>query len=122
MKTRLFTGVCGAACLALVSLPAMARDSAAAQRQNAQVETRQAWPPETLTGTISMVDTSQHILVVKDHSGVPFDIVVGRSTRIESGNQRLTLSTLSPDINKPVTVRYVPEGRGDIARTVNLNG
>jgi hypothetical protein len=121
MKTRLFAGLCGAACLALVSLPAMARDSAA-QNRNGQAEARQTWPSETLTGTISMVDPSQHILVVKDDNGVPFDIVVGRSTRIESGHQRLTLSELSPDINKSVTVRYVPEGRGDIARTVNLNG
>jgi hypothetical protein len=122
MKTRLFTGLCGAACLALLSLPAIARDSAAAKDQNAQAEARQAWPAETLSGTISMVDPSQHILVVTDHNGVPFDIVVGRSTRIESGHQRLTLSELSPDINQSVTVRYVPERRGDIARTVNLNG
>jgi hypothetical protein len=121
VKTQLFTASCGLVCLAFVSFPAMARNSAA-QNQNAQAEVRQAWPAETLTGTISMVDPNQHILVVQDHDGVPFDMVIGRSTRIESGNQQLTLSALSSDVNQPATVRFVPEAGGDIARTVNWNG
>jgi hypothetical protein len=83
---------------------------------------RPAWPAESLNGTISMVDPSQHILVVTDHDGVPFDIMIDHSTRIESDNSRLTLSDLSSDVNKPVTVRFVPEGRGDVGRTVSLNG
>jgi hypothetical protein len=124
MKTRLFLGLCGAACLALLTLPAVAAVATdnAAQNQNSQAEARESWPPETLTGTISMVDPSQHILVIKGHDGVPFDMVIGRSTRIESGNQRLSLSALSQDLNHQVTVRFTPEGRGDIARSVNLNG
>jgi hypothetical protein len=121
MRTRFFLGVYGAACLGMLSLPAVAKDSAV-PNQNSQAEARESWPAETLSGTISLVDPSQHILVVKDNDGVPFDIVIGRSTRIESGNQRLGLAGLSPDVNQQVTVRFVPEGRGDVASVVRLNG
>jgi hypothetical protein len=83
---------------------------------------RTAWPPETLNGTITMVDPTQHLVVVQDSSGVPFDMVVTGSTRIRSGNQRLTLGDLTSDLNKSVSLRFKPERRGDVARSIQLNG
>ena len=82
---------------------------------------RQAWPAETLTGQIVAVDPSKDLVIVKS-DGVPFDMDVRASTRIQSGNQRLTLKDLSSDLKRNVSVHYVPERSGDIARSIQLMG
>jgi hypothetical protein len=105
------------ACAAFLAMPLVA-----GQKSATDYSTRSVWPAETLTGTISMVDPAQHLVVVEDASGVPFDMVVTHNTQIMSGGQRLNLSALNSDINKQVTLRFVPEGRGDIARSVQVNG
>jgi hypothetical protein len=107
------------ACAAFLVMPLVAGQNSALATESSS---RSAWPAETLTGTITMVDPAQHLFVVKDASGVPFDIMVTHNTRIMSNGQRLNLSALNSDINKPVTLRFVPEGRGDIARSVQVNG
>ena len=78
----------------------------------------QRWPAENLKGTISMVDPNMDLVVVRDSSGVPFDFKVARSTRIDQGTTREELSQLTP--NESVSVHYVPESRGDIARTIQV--
>ncbi|HTW65378.1 MAG TPA: hypothetical protein VME17_12205 [Bryobacteraceae bacterium] len=79
----------------------------------------QRWAAQNLNGTISMVDPNMNLVVVKDKSGVPFDLMVGHSTRIDMGAKREELSELTP--NESVSVHYVPEARGDIARTIQVN-
>ena len=66
-----------------------------------------------------MVDPNMDLVVVRDSSGVPFDLTVSRSTKIDQGSQREELSQLMP--NESVSVHYVPEARGDIARTIQVN-
>ena len=126
MSTRILSLVGGIACAALCALPLTASHHPAQTTQHAATKSDQAipraWPAETLTGTISMVDPEQHLVVIRDASGTPFDIVVIHATRITSGNQRLTLGDLSSDVNKNVTLRFVPERRGDIARSIQLHG
>lgn len=101
---------------ALLALPlAAATKSATAKAQ------QQAWPAESLTGTIESVDPAQHLVIVES-DGVPFDMVVGPSTRIQSGDQSVTLGDLGQDVNKSVSVRFVPEARGDVARAIQLQG
>lgn len=80
-----------------------------------------AWPPETLNGTIGMVEAGQHILVI-DNDNVPFDMVVTPHTRILYNNRPVTLSDLQHVQSKSVTVRFTPEGRGDIARSIRIEG
>jgi hypothetical protein len=80
--------------------------------------TAKRWPAQDLKGTISMVDPKMNLVVVRDSSGVPFDITVARSTRIDAGAKREELSQLAP--NQSVAVHFVPEGRGDIARTIQV--
>ena len=82
---------------------------------------RQAWPAETLTGQIVAVDPAMDLVIVKA-DGVPFDLDVRASTRIESGNQKLTLKDLSSDLKKNVSVHFVPERSGDVARSIQLMG
>ena len=69
-----------------------------------------------------MVDPAQNLLVVKGPDGVPFDMVVRHSTRIESGGQRLMLNQLSTDQGRNVSVRFIPERSGDVARTIRIGG
>ena len=110
MKKFIFAGLCAAASIGLAALPAVASGA------------QTSWAPQTLRGTISMVDPSQHVVVVKDASGIPYDIVVHHSTLIESGNQKLSLNSLSSDLNKQVTVHYVPRANGDVASMVRISG
>jgi len=101
------------ACPALLVVPAVAAQKPAH---------RNAWAPEQLTGTISMVDPALRVVVVKDSAGIPFDIQVNRATRIQAGDRQLKLKDLSSDVNKGVSLKFVPERRGDVARTIRLNG
>lgn len=95
--------------------------SASAGASTNSATTHQAverWAPQNLNGTVSMVDPTMDLVVVKDSSGVPFDITVSRRTRIDKGTTREQLAQLTP--KESVSVHYVPESRGDIARTIEI--
>jgi hypothetical protein len=93
--------------------------SAPANASAGHQATEQRWAAQDLSGTISMVDPKMNLVVVRDSSGVPFDIKVMRSTRIDAGAKREELSQLAP--NQSVSVHFVPEANGDIARTIQVN-
>jgi len=78
----------------------------------------QRWAAQNLKGTIQMVDPTAHLLIVRDPSGVPFDIKVTPSTRIEAGTTREQLSQLTPQ--ESVSIHYVPQSNGDIGRTIQV--
>ena len=83
---------------------------------SATIPTR--WQSQDLKGTISMVDPQQDLVVVRDSSGVPFDIRVQRSTHIDKGQTPVKLSELAK--NQSVDIRYIPEARGDMARQIEV--
>ncbi|HEX3744435.1 MAG TPA: hypothetical protein VHW09_10915 [Bryobacteraceae bacterium] len=83
---------------------------------------RNVWPAETLSGKITIVEPATHTVVIQTAGGVPFDMVITGNTRIEKGNQTLTMQDLKQDMNQNVSVRFVPESRGDVARSIQLNG
>ena len=93
--------------------------SAPANASAGHQATEQRWAAQNLKGTISMVDPKMNLVVVRDSSGVPFDIKVARSTRIDAGAKREELSQLAP--NQSVSVQFVPEANGDIARTIQVS-
>ncbi len=115
-----------AACAFLLTLPVTAAEKQPAKtpaKATASVKAaRSAWPAETLSATIMNVDPAQRLLIVKGPDGTPFDMVVTASTRIESGSHRLKLDDLQTDANKTVSVRFVPERAGDVARSIHLAG
>jgi hypothetical protein len=78
----------------------------------------QRWAAQNLTGTISMVDSKMGLVVVRDSSGVPFDFKIAKSTRIDAGAKHKELSQLTPQ--ESVSVHYVPEASGDIARSIEV--
>jgi hypothetical protein len=81
---------------------------------------RNSWPPETLNGKIMMVNPAGKLVVVRA-DGVPFDLVVKPSTRIDQGKQKINLQMLAQDVNRPVSIRFVPERSGDVARSIEVN-
>ncbi|HYW45210.1 MAG TPA: hypothetical protein VE959_20270 [Bryobacteraceae bacterium] len=83
---------------------------------------RKAWPPEAVSGKIAMVEPARNLVVVKGPDGVPFDVVVTAKTRIKSGDQAITLKDLTQDTNKTVSVKYIPERRGDVAKSIRISG
>ena len=94
---------------AVLAVPAVAASQKSAPVPN-------AWPAESLTGTVWTVDLGKHVLTVRDASGVPFDILVEPSTRIKSGERELTIGDLF-SANR-VSVEFVPEPRGDVAKSI----
>jgi hypothetical protein len=126
MKRKFFKVLGAVASTLLLAFPLAAADQARPKSVEKTTHVAQshpiAWPPETLSGTIATIDPAQHLVIIKGSGGVPYDMVVRRSTRIESGSQRLTLDQLQSDINKNVSVRFVPERSGDIARTIQIMG
>jgi hypothetical protein len=119
MTTNILKAFGTVAFAALLAIPAIA-----AATQNAIAQANKsvpgAWPAESLNGTISAVDPTQHLVIVKDASGVPFDMVIGKSTRIESGQREVALKDLQTA--ERVSIRFVPESRGDVARSIMVSG
>ena len=106
--------LCAPALLAATKTTSGAAASTAAKHET----TVQRWAAQNLNGTISMVDPKMNLVVVRDSSGVPFDIKVAPNTRIDAGTTREQLSQLTPQ--QSVSVHYIPESRGDIARTIQV--
>lgn len=119
-------GTAGCALLFAISMaaaknPAPAAHKAAAHKTAAKA-TLHRWRAETLSGEIAMVDPANRLLVVNSADGVPFDMIVTRSTRIESGSQTLKLSDLSSKTKQGASVHFVPERRGDVAQSIQVTG
>jgi hypothetical protein len=112
----------GVAC-ALPATPAFAADKPNPAVKTAAAKSAavpNAWPPETMAGKITIVKPDQKLLVVVSPDGVPYDVVVTGATRIRSGNQSVTLKGLEQYQNKNVTIKFVPERRGDVAESIRI--
>lgn len=122
--TKWISAISIAACMALLAAPATAVKSPAAPAPQTATEQKKArkraWPTETMSGAIMMVNLAEKRLVVKDAQGVPFDMEVTSSTRILSGHSRLTLQDLSGRTNQTVTVKFIPKTSGDVAETIRV--
>lgn len=81
---------------------------------------RSQWAAQDINGTITMVDPAKRLVVVQTASGVPFDLDVTSQTQIRNGDQRLSLTNLNQDMNRNVSVRLIPERRGDVASWIRL--
>jgi|SRR5579863_2658048 len=106
------------ACVLLLTMPSIAADKIPANRTT---KTSNAWPAENLSGKIIMVNPAQNLVVVQTPDGVPFDIDVTAKTRIRAGDHSLALKDLTQDIDKPVSVQFVPERRGDVAKSIRIS-
>ncbi len=127
MRSRIMWSMLGAAaCALLLSVPATAAvKSAPAVHKTATMaakKARSAWPAESLSGKIAMVNTAEHRVVVMDASGTPFDLIVTPSTRIWSGDHSLKLNDLASRTKEGTSVHFVPERKGDVAESIQVTG
>lgn len=128
MKWRTWKALGTAGCALLFAISLTAADKPATEAHKAEAHKTEAkatmrhWRPETLAGKIAMVDPANRLLVVKGSDGVPFDMIVTRSTRIESGSQALKLSDLASKTNQGASIHFVPERRGDVAQSIQITG
>ena len=112
----------GAAC-ALLAIPASAVNKPTTETTRAMAKSAavpSAWPPETISGKITMVVPDRKLMVVVSPDGVPYDVVVNGATRIKSGSRSVTLQGLEQYQNKNVTIKFIPERRGDVAESIRI--
>lgn len=112
--------VMGLSAMACASLAWAANTTKPSENKTARVHQAMVtrWAPQELKGTVSMVDPKQDLVVLRDSTGVPFDLRVQPSTQIVEGRKPVKLSELAK--NQPVDVRFIPEARGDIARQIQV--
>jgi hypothetical protein len=114
--------LCAVAAAFVVSPLVRAADQPASKTQAKTASSQALAKPETITGSIMMVDQKSNVVVVKDSRGTTFDIVVSKGTRLQAGGQPIHFKDLTTDTNKPVTVKFVPERSGDIAQSIKVTG
>ena len=108
---------------ALISIPAICSTVSTTTKtaKTSRQITHAAWRPETLSGKIVMVDPERKLVVLRDTSGIPFDMVVNRSTHIKSAGGPLNLTDLNSDVSRDASIKFVPERRGDVALTISVS-
>jgi hypothetical protein len=104
------------ACALFLTMPLIA-----ANKTTKNTAVPNAWPAESLSGKIIMVNPAQNLVVVQTPDGVPFDMDVTAKTHIKAGDRAIGLKDMTQDINKPVSVQFVPERRGDVARSIRIS-
>jgi hypothetical protein len=78
---------------------------------------------QTLSGTISMVEAQQKVVVVTDSSGTPFNIRVTKGTKIEVGGKKSSLDDLSGQTSQQVSVKYRDHlNEGLVAQSIIVGG
>jgi len=81
-----------------------------------------SYKPETIEGTISMIEVDQKLVIVEASGGVPFDITVTPQTKIEISGSSATFDQLVEQTQKQVTVTFVARPNGDIAQSISVSG
>jgi hypothetical protein len=77
---------------------------------------------ESLSGSLSMVDSAGKLVVVISPNGVPYDFQITPKTRIEVSGKTATLGDLEGQIHKDVLVDFTPERAGNMAQSIKVAG
>jgi hypothetical protein len=78
-------------------------------------------PAETISGTLKMVVPHKRLMILTDSAGTPFDFRVTPATHIAVSGKNVRLSDLRHDVNKSVSVKFVPLRLGDVARSIKVS-
>jgi hypothetical protein len=77
--------------------------------------------PETISGTISMVDTQKKLVVLAGSGGVPFNFKVTGATRIKVAGKRAKLADLAGQTNKSASVKFLPLRSGNLTQSIEVS-
>ncbi|HXH50915.1 MAG TPA: hypothetical protein VNM47_16350 [Terriglobia bacterium] len=78
--------------------------------------------PETLNGTITMVEPGTKCMFVMGSSEVSYKFVVTNKTRIEIGGAKGSVEELANQAQKQVTVTFVARPNGNFAQSISVSG
>jgi hypothetical protein len=76
---------------------------------------------ETVSGTLTMVDPSQDLVFIRDAANTPFSFKVTKKTKIELNHAKAELSELAQQVQKSVTVTFVPMSQGNFAKHIQVS-
>jgi hypothetical protein len=124
MKILTSLGIASAVWALLLVNPVAAAPSPATTAAKPSTVHR-AWRAEILSGTIVSVTPymkmqNRELLVVKRADGTPFDMIVTPRTVIKSGKESVSLKDLRNYTDKTVSVKFIPEHRGDVAEWIHI--
>lgn len=80
-----------------------------------------SYKPETIEGTISMIEVDQKLIIVEASGGVPFDLTVTPKTKIEINGTSATFDQLVEQTQKQATVTFVARPNGDVAQSISVS-
>ena len=75
--------------------------------------------PETLSGTVSLIDENQK-LVVLTSEGVPYDFKVTKATQIQVGGSKATFNELLSQTEKEASVTFVARPDGNYLKSISI--
>ncbi len=104
--------------------PASTHKQMKATTQLPTVASRSMWDlfrPETVTGTMSIIEPGKRSLFVSTSSGVSFHFVVTGRTRIRINGTPSTIAELAQQVQKQATVSFVARPSGDIAQSITVS-
>ncbi len=78
--------------------------------------------PETLSGTISMVEPGTKALFVTGSGEVSYKFLVTNRTKIEVGGTTSSLDELASQTQKQATITFVARPNGNFAQDISIGG
>lgn len=102
--------------------PANTHMKASSQRSASAASTMwNSFKPETLTGTISMIEPGQKEIFLSGSNGASFEFKLTPRTKIQIGGERSTIAQLAERAQNKATVTFVARPKGDIAHSITVS-
>ena len=104
--------------LLLVVQPATAQ-----QKATSSVETNwNSFRPETLSGTITMVEPGTKAVFVMGSGEVSYKFLVTGKTKIAIAGTKASIDELANQAQKQVTITFVARPHGNMAQSISVSG
>ena len=104
--------------LLLVVQPATAQ-----MKATSSVETNwNSFRPETLGGTITMVEPAEKAVFVMGSGEVSYKFLVTGKTNIEVNGTKASIDELANQTRKEISVTFVARARGNMAQSISVSG
>lgn len=106
----------GATAPASTQMKASTQQPAASARANWN-----AFKPETLSGTISIIEPGKKSVFVSGPGGVSYKFLVTPRTKIQIGGTTSSFNDLVSQTQKKATVTFLARPKGDIAQSITVS-
>jgi hypothetical protein len=76
--------------------------------------------PETISGTLTIVNVEEKTIFVKAENGITYDFKIGPATKVAAGDTKLKMEDLTGQIGKSIEVVFRPLKTGNAASTIEI--